>query len=112
MVTVYFVRNGDKIKVEVPEGTTVMEAAKFYADPPLEEIPATCGGSCACATCHIHLENEWTGILGYVDNKSPELELLEYEKNYIEGISRLGCQITLTSNHNGIIIHLLDNELL
>ena len=112
MITVYFVKNNSKIKVEVPEGTTVMEAAKFYANPPLEEIPATCGGTCACGTCHIQLGDEWVGTVGYIDEKSPELDLLEYDKQFIDGRSRLGCQITLTPKHNGIEIHLLDNELL
>jgi 2Fe-2S ferredoxin len=112
MVTVYFVRNGSKIRVEVPEGTTLMEAAKFFANESIEEIPATCGGACACGTCHIHLSDEWVGTLGYISEESPELDLLEYEKNYIDGRSRLACQITLTSKHNGMIVHLLDNELL
>jgi 2Fe-2S ferredoxin len=112
MITVYFVRKNDRIKVQVPEGTTLMEAAKFYTNASIEEIPATCGGSCACATCHIHLSDEWVGTMGFIEEKSPELELLEYEKNYIEGISRLACQITLSKQHNGMIVKLLDNELL
>ena len=50
MVTIYFVRNGSKIRVEVPVNTTLMEAARFYANPAIDEIPASCGGCCACAT--------------------------------------------------------------
>ena len=39
-----------------------------------------------------------------------ELELLEYEKGYKEGVSRLGCQIFLTKELDGLIVHLKDNN--
>ena len=53
MVTVYFIRaNNEKVRVEVSEGTTLMQAAK---EANIREIPADCGGSCACATCHIYV---------------------------------------------------------
>jgi len=112
VITVYFVRNGSKIRVEVPEGTTLMEAAKFHSNIPIEEIPATCGGCCACCTCHIHLDDKWKDKLGKVDYQTPEFELLEYENKFKEGVSRLSCQITLTKEHDGLIAHLLSDELL
>ncbi len=112
MITVNFIRGQEKIPVQVNEGSTIMEAAKFYANPPFEEIPATCGGSCACCTCHIHVDKDWIDKVGKIDYNTPEGELIEYEKNFKEGVSRLGCQIVLKPEHNGIVIHLLDNELL
>jgi len=112
MVTVYFVRNGSKIRVEVPENTTLMEAAKFYSPTPIEEIPATCGGCCACGTCHVHISPQWLDKLGKIDYNTPEINLLEYEQNYKENISRLSCQIVLKPEHDGLIVNLLDNELL
>ena len=112
MITVYFVRNGSKIRVEVPINTTLMEAARFYANPPLDEIPATCGGSCACATCHVYIHEKWIDKLGKIDYNTPEIELLEYEKGFKEGISRLACQIELKPEHNGLIVELRSDELL
>lgn len=112
MITVYFVRNGSKIRVDVPTGITLMEAAKFYASPAIEEIPATCGGSCACATCHVYLDDRWQDELGKIDETTPEIDLLEYEKKFKDGISRLACQITLQPKHDGLIVHLLGDELL
>ena len=53
MITIYFVRNGSKIRVEVPIGQTIMEAAKNFSSVSIPEIPADCMGCCACATCHI-----------------------------------------------------------
>jgi 2Fe-2S ferredoxin len=92
----------------VPEGTTLMEAAKD-SHVPIHEIPADCGGSCACCTCHIHLTDQWVDKLGKIDYNSPELELIEYEKEFIEGKSRLACQIKLKPEHDGLIVNLINN---
>ena len=108
MITVYFVRDGSKIRVDVPEGTTLMEAAKD-SHVPIHEIPADCGGSCACCTCHIHLTDQWVDKLGKIDYNSPELELIEYEKEFIEGKSSLACQIKLKPEHDGLIVNLINN---
>ena len=109
MITVYFIRtNNEKVCVEVPEGTTLMQAAR---EAKLREIPADCGGNCACATCHIHLTNAWSHLLPIKQN-SIEQSLLEYEEGYIEGVSRLSCQIKLTKELNNLTVRLRDNELL
>ena len=108
MITVYFVRDGSKIRVDVPEGTTLMEAAKD-SHVPIHEIPADCGGSCACCTCHIHLTDQWVDKLGKIDYNSPELELIEYEKEFIEGKMRLACQIKLKPELDGLIVNLINN---
>jgi len=109
VITVYFIRtNNDKVCVEVPEGTTLMQAAR---EAKLREIPADCGGNCACATCHIHLTNAWSHLLPIKQN-GLEQSLLEYEKGYIEGVSRLSCQIQLTKELDNLTVRLRDNELL
>ena len=110
MITVHFIRdNNEKITVKVPVGHTVMEAAK---EADLPEIPADCGGSCACCTCHIHLTDQWVDKLGKIDYNGLETSLIEYEKNYVEGVSRLACQIQLKPEHDGLIVNLLKHELL
>jgi len=109
VITVYFIRtNNDKVCVEVPEGTTLMQAAR---EAKLREIPDDCGGNCACATCHIHLTNAWSHLLPIKQN-GLEQSLLEYEKGYIEGVSRLSCQIKLTKELDNLTVRLRDNELL
>tara|TARA_Y200000002_G_scaffold77681_1_gene61166 strand:- start:556 stop:885 length:330 start_codon:yes stop_codon:yes gene_type:complete len=109
VITVYFIRtNNEKVCVEVPEGTTLMQAAR---EAKLREIPADCGGNCACATCHIHLTNAWSHLLPIKQN-GLEQSLLEYEKGYIEGVSRLSCQIQLTKELDNLTVRLRDNELL
>ncbi len=101
-------RHTEMILVDVPIGSTVMEAAK-KAD--IEEIPADCGGSCACATCHIIVDDVWCDKVKIEEN-SLEQELLEYEPGYIEGKSRCGCQIYLTNELNNVTVKLRNNELL
>ena len=105
MITVYFVRNGSKIRVEVPENTTLMEAAKFYSKVPIEEIPATCGGSCACCTCHVIVDDKWIDKVGKMKETSAEQELLDYEHKATEN-SRLACQIDLNEKLDGLIVHI------
>ena len=111
-VAVYFDRDGSKIRVDVPIGTTLMQAAKFYSPVPIEEIPATCGGACACATCHVYVNEQWLDKVGKIDYNTPEIELLEYEKGFIEGKSRLACQIKITPELDGLIVKLRSDELL
>ena len=96
MITINFKRGQEIIPVQVDEGMTIMEAARDYGNIP--EIPGDCGGCCACATCHIK-----------VDENSFEGSLIEYEKGYNPNLSRLGCQIQLNKEHDGLVVHLLDN---
>jgi len=110
MITVYFIRGEEKIPVQVEEGMSLMEAARDFADQSIEEIPADCSGCCACATCHVLIDRNWTHIIGQPDLDSAETELIEYEKGYDRMRSRLACQIQLEKKHNGLVVHLLDNH--
>ena len=65
MVKVNFKRDDEVISTDMPVGSTLMEAAK---DLNLREIPADCGGSCACATCHIHVDSVWCDKLKIKQN--------------------------------------------
>ena len=111
MITVYFVRNGLKIRVDVPIGMTLMEAAKKYSVIDIREITADCGGSCACGTCHVIIDDRWIGKIAPMNENYAEIELLEFDKQYKKGLSRLACQIQLTKEHDGLIAHLLDEDI-
>ena len=110
MVKVNFVSaDGTLVQsVDVPVGTTMMEAAKELG---LREIPADCGGSCACGTCHVYVDDVWWEKLKIKEN-SLEQSLLEYEKDYKEGVSRLACQIQLDDELNNVTVKLREHELL
>jgi 2Fe-2S ferredoxin len=107
MITVYFARNGNLIPVKVNAGMTLMEAARDFSETSIPEIPADCSGCCACATCHVHIDETWVDKVDKIDYNTAEIELLEYEKNFDDKKSRLSCQITLTKKHDGLIAHLL-----
>ena len=109
MVKVNFIRDNETLSVDMPVGYTIMEAAK---ELDLPEIPADCGGCCACATCHIHVDSvKWQDKLKIEEN-SLEQELLEYEKGYVPGKSRLACQIQLDDSLDNVTVRLRKDELL
>ena len=113
LIDVYFVRNGSKIRVQAPIGHTAMEAAKFESHVPIDEIPADCGGNCLCCTCHVYVDEKWVDKIPKIeDNICMEQEELEYEKGYKPGgISRLSCQIKLTKELDGLILHLRNGNI-
>jgi len=111
MITVYFVRNGLKIRVDVPIGMTLMEAAKKYSKIDIREITADCCGVCACGTCHVIIDERWINKLSPMNENYAELDILEFDKQYKKGLSRLACQIQLTKEHDGLIAHLLDEDI-
>ena len=108
MVKVNFIRDTETLSVDVPVGRTIMEAAK---ELDLREIPADCGGCCACGTCHVYVDDVWLDKLKIKEN-SLEQSLLEYEQDYKEGISRLACQIQLNDDLNNVTVKLRKHELL
>ncbi|BCU99113.1 MAG: hypothetical protein CM15mV25_1110 [uncultured marine virus] len=61
-------------------------------------------------TCHVYVNNVGLLKLGEIDYNSTEQSLLEYERGYKKGISRLSCQISLTKELDGITLHLLDDR--
>ena len=100
-------REGKVQELSADIGLTLMEIIRDAG----MDIEAACGGCCACATCHIHLTNAWAHLLPIKQN-GMEQSLLEYEKGYIEGVSRLSCQIQLTKELDNLTVRLRDNELL
>jgi 2Fe-2S ferredoxin len=78
-----------------------MEAATRNGIP---GILAECGGACACATCHVHVEEAWLGKLG----TPAELEsaMLEFADD-VRPNSRLGCQIRITEEMDGLRVSTL-----
>ena len=104
MITINFKRGQETIPVQVEEGRTIMEAARDYGNLP--EVPGDCGGCCACATCHIKVDETWISKIGKIDESSFEGSLIEYEKGYDPNVSRLGCQIHITSALDGLEIEL------
>jgi 2Fe-2S ferredoxin len=101
---VYRACDGDLREVEVTAGTSVMEGAVRNAVP---GIDGDCGGACACATCHVYVEEEWLGKLE--PQSEMELSMLEFAEG-VRPNSRLGCQIKLAPSLDGLTVELPESQ--
>ncbi len=84
--------------IDAETGSTVMEAAVSNDIP---GILATCGGSCACATCHVYVDPDWFSRL-----PAPaldELDMLDTAHD-LQPNSRLSCQIAVTEDIDGLVL--------
>ena len=99
MAKIHFVdHTGEKRTVEIENGATVMEAAIRNAIPGIE---AECGGACACATCHVYVDEGWFDRL---PKRSPEEEdMLDFAFE-AKPTSRLSCQIKVEPALDGLVV--------
>lgn len=99
-VVTYIEASGQTHVIDVPERRTVMEGALRQNVP---GIPADCGGSCSCATCHVYIDPAWAERVGPPG---------EAEREMLEGAvdprptSRLSCQVRLTPALDGLVVHI------
>jgi len=94
----YIEHNGKTHVQEVPNGLSVMEGAVQNNIP---GIDADCGGSCACATCHVYVDDKWFDKLANKENAEEDMLDMAFEPNKF---SRLGCQITITDDLNEMVV--------
>ena len=87
---------GNSKTIDVENGLTVMEGA-IQNDIP--GIDADCGGSMACATCHVYVEEKWFNKISKAEDAEIDMIDMAYEpkKN-----SRLSCQIIVTDELDGL----------
>ena len=92
----YVDSQGNSKTIEVENGLTVMEGA-IQNDIP--GIDADCGGSMACATCHVYVEEKWFNKLPKAEDAEIDMidMAVEPKKN-----SRLSCQLIVTNELNGL----------
>ena len=94
----YIEHNGKSHTIEVPNELTVMEGAVQNNIP---GIDADCGGSCACATCHVYVDEIWLDKLPTKADTEQDMLDMAFEPNKF---SRLGCQITVTDDLDGMVV--------
>lgn len=90
-------RSGKTYTVDAPSGQPLMEVLRERGD-----IEAACGGNCACATCHVHIDAAWQERVG--EPGADEITLLEYSLERCPG-SRLSCQVPITDEFDGLVLH-------
>lgn len=100
MPTIHYIHpDGRRTTVEAKAGTSVMEAAIRNN---VRGIDAECGGSCSCATCHVYVDPAFFDRIPEAD--AMESELLEGVAAPREATSRLGCQVTVSTELDGLIV--------
>lgn len=92
-------REGKTHNLEAPEGWRVMEVIRDYGLP----IKAECGGACACATCHVYVNAEWSEKL--IPPTDEEVNMLD-EAFDVKPNSRLSCQILTSTDIDGLKVTL------
>ncbi|MBV8838273.1 MAG: 2Fe-2S iron-sulfur cluster binding domain-containing protein [Alphaproteobacteria bacterium] len=100
----YIESNGTEHAVDAEVGATVMETAIKNAVPGIE---AECGGACACATCHVYIEDAWREKVG---GPSPmEEDMLDFGYD-VRPNSRLSCQIKVTDTLDGLTVRIPERQ--
>jgi 2Fe-2S ferredoxin len=94
----YVQPDGTSQTVDAQAGMTVMEAAKKNL---VAGIEAECGGACACATCHVYVDDAWREKVG--KPSAMEEDMLDFAFDVREE-SRLCCQIKVTDGIDGLIV--------
>ena len=92
--------NGETHAFEnVEEGMSLMELGKQNG---VAGIMGDCGGGCACATCHVYVDQEWWDKVGEPDDI--EFAMLDMVADVMRDTSRLGCQIKMKQELDGLTV--------
>lgn len=97
---IYIEPNGAEHAIEAETGISVMEAAVKNMVP---GIDADCGGACACATCHVYIDDNWREKVGKPE--AMEESMLDFAYEPKEN-SRLSCQIQISEALDGLVVRL------
>ena len=105
MVQITYIDSGGTPRtIDAEVGSTVMESAIKNDVPGIE---AECGGACACATCHVYVEEDWREKTG---EPSPmEQDMLDFGYD-VRANSRLSCQIKVTEELDGLTVRVPERQ--
>jgi 2Fe-2S ferredoxin len=97
-------RDGTERVVEGEAGLSVMEVIREHG---FDELLALCGGCCSCATCHVHVDEEWTGALPAMG--ADEDDLLDSSDHRV-ATSRLSCQLAFGDALDGLRVRIAPED--
>jgi 2Fe-2S ferredoxin len=101
----YKQHDGTEHVVEVEPGTSVMQGALNNS---ISGVVAECGGSMACATCHVYVDDAWLDRLPEADEM--ESQMLDCVAAERRPNSRLGCQVNVSDEVSGMIIRIPETQ--
>jgi 2Fe-2S ferredoxin len=96
---VFIERDGAAREVDAPLGLSVLEIAHRHKI----DIEGACEGSLACSTCHVIVDPEWYDLLKEASEDEEDMLDLAFG---LTKTSRLGCQIIMTEELDGLIVRL------
>ena len=100
MVKVAFIeRNGNRKEIAAKDGATVLQVAQANGI----DMEGACEGSLACSTCHVVVDEAWASRLPKATDAEEDMLDLTYG---VTRSSRLGCQVTLTKDLDGLTLRL------
>ena len=94
----YIEHNGKSHEIEVPNELSIMEGAIQNNIP---GIDADCGGACACATCHVYVDEKWFDKLKKKDDAEQDMLDMAFEPNKF---SRLVVKLQLEDDLDGMVV--------
>lgn len=97
-------RDGTETELEGETGLSVMEVIR---DGGVDELLALCGGCCSCATCHIHVDPAFIGLLTPMGED--ENDLLDSSDDRDE-FSRLSCQVQFSPALDGLRVRIAEED--
>ncbi|HEX7966578.1 MAG TPA: ferredoxin family 2Fe-2S iron-sulfur cluster binding protein [Stellaceae bacterium] len=92
-------RDGKRREVDAPLGLSVLEIAHKHGI----DIEGACEGSLACSTCHVIVDAEWYELLKEATEDEEDMLDLAFG---LTQTSRLGCQIIMTEELDGLTVKL------
>lgn len=98
----YITSTGESTTCEVALEENVMRGALEHE---IEGMIGECGGGLACATCHCYVDEAWADKAG-TPTSQDERDMLEMTASEIRPTSRLSCQIEMTAELDGLVVHL------
>jgi 2Fe-2S ferredoxin len=101
---IYIEHDGTHHEVEAAPGSTVMENAIRNS---INGILAECGGACACATCHVYVDDAFADKAGRPDPMEEDMLDFAYD---VRPTSRLSCQIKVSDALDGLTVHIPEKQ--
>ena len=100
----YITHDDQSFEVDAPNGSTVMEMAIKNSVPGIE---AECGGACACATCHVYIDDAWKDAVG--GPEAMEEDMLDFAWE-VQPTSRLSCQVKVSDALDGLVVRIPEKQ--
>jgi 2Fe-2S ferredoxin len=95
----FIIKNGEKVEVDAPIGLSVLEIAHNNNI----DLEGACEGSLACSTCHVIIDPQWYEVLSPASEDEEDMLDLAFGLTHT---SRLGCQIIMSEELDGLTVSL------